>query len=315
MTSKKVYAILIAGLLSLTPNLQLPVSAQSLTDMSPIQISHMEDIHIEKYENMRNFPNPYSDEGKEWLEKTLAPKTEQNEIQLLDYDYREDIYEQLVQYEEEHPSAHPREVYDFFIQLCKLYNRQHMQHPLKQASPIKSDGSDGFYPIDHGRIKLDADLTRLYNSDPVTGFKSLLAREEAVKTTISLFKQIGHQDHTEAFLEMATNVYLIRYTNSYLWAKYWTKYPALSGDEKNSVHRNQQLQAMNANNALVGRLAASNANITIKSTPNEIKTLLFHIYYSGELMKLYKSDVDGEDYAKTFTGHFEDIPSTRKVTN
>ncbi|SFK79331.1 hypothetical protein SAMN03159341_101596 [Paenibacillus sp. 1_12] len=312
MTSKKIYAILIAGLISLAPQLQLTASAQSLTEMTPTQISHIEDVHVEKYEKMRDLPSPYSDEGKEWMKKMLTPKTEKNEIQLLDYDYRADIYEQLVQYEKEHPTAHPRDVYDFFIQLCKSYNRQYMQHPVKQADPIKSDW---FYPVDNGRVKLDADLTRFYNSDPVAGFKSLLAREEAVKTTVSLFKQIGHHDHSEAFLEMATNVYLVHYTNSYSWSRYWAIYPASSIDETNSEHRSQQINAMNFNNAVVGRLAAANNNITTKSSLNEIKILLFRVYYGGQLMKLYKSNIDSQDYTKIFTGHFEDFSVTQITSN
>jgi hypothetical protein len=81
-------------------------------------------------------------------------------------------------------------------------------------------------------------------------------------------------------------------------------YPQLSGDEKNSEHRNQQIQAMNSNNAIVGRLAASNNNITTKCYLNEIKTLLFRVYNGqltdgGELIKLYKSNIDGEVMPKT----------------
>lgn len=300
---KKWSVVLLTVLVSITPLLSNRTYAQAITGLTPAQIINLENENAKKYDRLRKIPDPYSDEGKEWREKSSASGLEKDAIGLLDYEFREDIYEQLLEYEEDHPGGHPRDELDFFINLCKLYNHQNMKEPKKKAALVYSEQ---FYPVDEGKVGLNGEQASLYNSDPVAGFKSLLAVEEALKTTASLFTKIGHYDKSEAFLQMAMQVYLVHYTNSYSWASRWGGDHLLTRADRGLGEPERQQAAIRFNNALVGRLAASNNDITSKSSSNEIKSILFRVYASGELMKLDESKVDGEFYAKTFRGRYED---------
>ncbi|NOU92231.1 hypothetical protein GC093_03135 [Paenibacillus sp. LMG 31456] len=299
MIKKKVYSVLLSGLISISLVPQLAVAAQSLIEMTEMQIMNMEDIHVKKYEKFLKSPDMYADESvrDEWRNKSLAGIQEKNAISLLNYDFRADIYKKLLQYEEEHPNAHPNDANEFFVELCDWYNYAHLKAPSATPEPIPTEL---FYPLEAGKVKLDPYLTNLYNSNPVKGFKALLAREEAIKFADQLFKQNSDNDRTDAFRKMASSVYTLYYTNDYAWVRSWDA--TQQSDDNKSLLQNEQEKAMDSNNALVGRLAASNNDITSNNTPGEIKILLHRIYNSGDLMKL--SEKSG--YAEKFTGRNAD---------
>mgnify|MGYP007019858594 FL=1 len=223
------------------------------------------------------------------------PKVYTGASKLLDYGYKDILFDKLKEFKKQHPEATETEINDYFIGLMREYNRNNPERALETGrATINSIGS-WFYEYVEGQVELNSLEQELFDANPSKGFAALVAGDEAADWTQYKFGYNGHNDKTDAFRHAAWNIWIIGFTSDSFWAEVWT-----SAHELGAINQPQIEYEMDMHNNSIGRLYAFINDISEESLVSETRNTIHDAYVSGSLWHIVNNSV------QYFTGSSND---------